>query len=291
MVLPNSNAWRLFGLMLAALAWPNPGLAHGDLHGQIEELTKQLTKQPKNAELYLRRGELHRAHRDWDAAQADYDRSLTLAPQYRAVHLARGRMFLEADWPLSAKVALSRFLEFEPKHSGALAFRARARVKLREYLAAADDFTASIGSSPEPVPELYIERAQALTEAGEDHFGTALAGLEEGVRKLGPIVTLQLYAIDLEVKLKRIDAALARLDQLAAQSPRQETWLARRGEILRQAGRTAEAQRAFVAALEAIAKLPAARREVPAMVELEKRLRDALQELAEAPPKKSTQAP
>jgi plasmid stabilization system protein ParE len=61
--------------------------------------------------------------------------------------------------------------------------------------------------------------------------------------------------------------------------------LARRGEILQQAGRGAEAQAAYTQALEAIARLPAARRDVPAMRELEKRLRSALDTLAAAPPK------
>src|SRR5881409_353563 len=41
------------------LALPNRLHAHGDLHLQITQVTEQLAKDPKNAELYLRRGELH----------------------------------------------------------------------------------------------------------------------------------------------------------------------------------------------------------------------------------------
>jgi predicted negative regulator of RcsB-dependent stress response len=91
--------------------------------------------------------------------------------------------------------------------------------------------------------------------------------------------------VDLEVKRRRFDAALKRLEAVASQTRRPETWLARRGEILQQAGRGAEAQAAYTQALEAIARLPAARRDVPAMRELEKRLRSALDTLAAAPPK------
>ena len=258
--------------------------AHGDLHLQIQEVTKQIEKEPRNADLYLKRGELHRAHQEWDAAQADYDFASALNPKLAVVDLARGRMFLEANWPISAKVALDRFLAVYTHHVEGLTARARTLVKLDQRLAAARDYTAAIHHSTEPRPELYLERAQALTTEGGAHLDEALKGLDEGIKKLGPLVTLQLYAIDVEIKQKRFDAALARLERVAAQSPRKETWLARRGEILQQAGRKGEAREAFQSALAAMDKLPPSRRHVPAMVELEKRLRQALDSLSSGEP-------
>src|SRR5688572_33335031 len=83
---------------------------HGDLHLQIVEVTKEIEKSPRNPELYMRRGELHRAHADWDAAQADYDYAFELDPKVPTIDLARGRIYLEANWPLSSKIALDRFL-------------------------------------------------------------------------------------------------------------------------------------------------------------------------------------
>ena len=58
------------------------------------------------------------------------------------------------------------------------------------------------------------------------------------IAALGEPVTLQLFAVDLEVQRERWDAALERIDRIAARSARQETWLLRRGEILEQAGRS-----------------------------------------------------
>jgi predicted negative regulator of RcsB-dependent stress response len=121
-----------------------------------------------------------------------------------------------------------------------------------------------------------LERAQALASAGDGHVAEALRSLDEGVAELGPVVTLQLLAIELELRRKTYDAALARLDAVAAQSPRKETWLERRGQILASAGRAAEAGEAFVAALAAVEALPPPRRRVRAVIELEARLRTAL---------------
>ena len=142
------------------------------------------------------------------------------------------------------------------------------------------DYTRAINLASEAQPELYLERAQALSDEGTNYFTEAVKGLEEGMKRMGPLITLQLYAIDLEAKQKSYDAALARLDRVAAASPRKETWLARKGEILQLAGRPEQAADAFQAALKAIAQLPDTRRYVPAMQELEKRIQAVLQALA-----------
>jgi tetratricopeptide (TPR) repeat protein len=247
------------------------------LHLQIQEVTKQIEKQPERGELYFKRGELNRLHGLLDAAQADYDRAFFLDTNLTYVDLARGKLFLETNWLLSAKVALDRFLTRYTNNVEGLVTRARVLVKLENRLAAVADYTQALVGSTEPRPDLYIERAQALTAEGEAYLERAVQGLDEGIKKLGPLVTLQLYAIDVELKRKNFDGALGRLERVAAQSPRKETWLARRGEILQLAGRPADAVEAFKAALRAMETLPPARRNVPAMAELEKRVRAAME--------------
>ena len=272
-------AFRAPFVALAALLYallPSTARAHGDFHLVISEIDKQIEASPKDPELYIRRGELHRTHQDWDSAYADFDRAAVLAPKLDAIDFVRGRLFLEANWLQSAMRVLDRFLSRQTNHVEGYITRARVQAKLTQHVAAAADFTRAIAFSPELWPDLFIERAQTLAAAGDNYFPAALEGIDEGIKKLGPLVTLQLYAIDLETKQKRYDGALARLDKIAKQSPRQETWLARRGEILQQAGRPGEAREAFKSALAAIAQLPPARRNVPAMLELEKRLQEQL---------------
>jgi tetratricopeptide (TPR) repeat protein len=277
MAKPRHNSLVLLMITSALLTgFARQILAHGDLHEQIQAVTDEIQRHPKAPELYLKRAELQRAHRVWDAAQADLDRAESLSNHWHVLHLARARLFLDAEWFESAKVAADRFLIHDTNHAEAYAIRARACFKLGDRLAAAEDFTRAIAHSSAPGPELYLERAQALTEAGADHLKEALDGLEQGMAKLGPLVTLQLTAIDLEIKQHRIEAALTRLDKVMEPLPRKETWLARRGDILQQAGRGQEAAEAYRSALKALDTLPPARRAVPAMAELETRIRTAL---------------
>ena len=139
------------------------------------------------------------------------------------------------------------------RHAPALA---RTLVALKEYLAGAADYAASIASQPEPKPEYYVERAQALAAAGSEHVDEALRCLDAGTEKLGTVPALEETAIGLEMDRQHYNAALAHVDRIIARSVRKESWLVRRGQILRQAGREDEARAAYRAALDAIAQLP-----------------------------------
>ncbi len=269
---------------IAALAFLIPCVspllsAEFDLRQQLIDLNERIAKEPRQAELYVSRGDLYRAQRKWDAAQADYDYASALNSKLEIVDFCRGRMFLEADWPMSAKLALDRFLSKQSNHLEALILRARTLTKLESRIAAVRDYTRAIQVSTESRPELYVERAQTLAAEGGAHVKKALQGLDEGLKKLGPIVALQLGAIDIELAQKNYDGALTRLETAAAASPRKETWLARKGDILQQAGRSDQARNAFKAALDAIGRLPADRRNVPAILELQERIRKQLRNL------------
>ena len=64
--------------------------AHGPLHAQIEEVSRRIAQAPREAALYLKRGELHRLHTDWAAALADYRRARLLDPRLDASISAKG---------------------------------------------------------------------------------------------------------------------------------------------------------------------------------------------------------
>src|SRR5687767_13149937 len=80
--------------------------AHAGLHEQIVAITAKIKRDPKNASLYLQRGELYRLHRDWSRAAADYDRAARLQPDLKIIDLVRGKMLFEAGWFQRARFSL-----------------------------------------------------------------------------------------------------------------------------------------------------------------------------------------
>lgn len=271
------RTWTAALIIAAGLLAPAAAFAHADIVERIVALDAQILAAPKDPALYLKRGELHRLHRDWPAALSDYDQAARLDPDDPALNYYRGRMRLESGDPAQARPLLNQFLTARPDHADALLIRSRALVRLGEPKAAADDLTRAIAHLDQPTPEVYLERARALVAAGPDNLDNALAGLDEGIARLGPLVTLIQYGIETERAHGRHAQALNRLDTLPAQISGQPTWLAVRGDILRDLGDMELAQASYRSGLDKIETYPMARRNARATTALEARLREALQ--------------
>ncbi len=268
------SAFTRIILSLVALAFASfRAFAHGDVHDRINLLTAQITQTPTNASLFFQRAELYRVDQDFTNALMDLDRASKFDPAMARVEFCRGRVQFEANRPQEALVSLNKYLAGKPRDVEAFTTRARVLTKLGSYKAATEDYTTAIGISTAG-PELYIERAEAWRALGKTE--EAIRSLDEGIRKMGPLVTLQLPAVDLEVSAKRYDAAVARIDAVAARLQRKETWLFRRAEVLRQAGREADANANYRDALAAINRLPPTHRSTRATLDLEGRIRTAL---------------
>ena len=255
-------------------------LAHGDLHGRIETLTRYIAAEPNNGALYMQRGELHRHHQDFEAALADYAKAEQLDTNLLTIDMNRGKALWAAGRHQAAKQALERFIKRFPDHAEALLTRARVLVALNDLDGAVSDFNRALKTHPDPTPDLYLERAQAMKKPDNQNVDEILRGLDEGLKRLGPAVTLQLIAIDFELQARRYDAALERVHKLTEQMPRKDLWLARRAEILVQAGRPKEAAKAYKEALAALEKLPESRRYAKATMDFERQLRTELERLS-----------
>jgi tetratricopeptide (TPR) repeat protein len=278
-----TSSWvaRLLGAALLAAGAgivPALALAHGDLHDQIANMDRQIAAQPQSAALYLRRAELHRIHREWDAADLDYAKVLALEPKHPEAAWLRARAWLEAGKSAVALPELDRYIAQFPDHASARLTRARALVAAGRNVQAAADYEAALERLPEPEPDYYLEQRNAQQAAGLSP-AAQLAGIEKGLRRLGPVPSLEDAALDVEVRAKQWEAALARLDRQAAMAARKERWHYRRGLVLAQADRSQHAAAAFRASLEAIDRLPPALRSPRATAVLAEQVGQELKKL------------
>lgn len=275
------------GLLLGGLR-PVPAAAHGDVHGQIEEVTRQIARRPHDARLYFKRGELHRFDGERSAALADYDSAARIDPTFAEVDLGRGKALFEAGRYAGSRAALERFLARRPDHADARLSLARAYVHLRLPEKADAEFARAIRLVDRPKPDLYFERAQALAAAGR--LDAAVRAIDEGTARLGSLAALEDLGVTLERRRGNYEGALVRLDRLSAGRERREAVLALRGQILAEAGRPAEARASLLAAKESIEKLPARLRRTRAMERLERDVKSSLDRLGTGSHKERTDA-
>ena len=254
-----------FGLALAA----GPAYAHEAPSIRIDHCTRLLLDHPDDAGLHLQRGELHRQAGHWPAAEADYGAALDLGADPAQVAVCRAALALDRGDPESALTALRLV---PTPDSAALFIQARALRRLGAPAEAAAVMAQALATSPRPRPEDYLELADIIMDQGAAQAPRALAVLDAGTRRLGPVVPLILAAVALEAGCGRSAAALARLDAAPPTLGASPSWLIRRGEILLAAGSTLEAQAAFTAALDRLDALPPERRATPANTALARQL-------------------
>ncbi len=176
----------------------SPALAHGTLHEQIAETSRQIAAHPLDASLYLQRGELHRLHDELQAAQDDYARAEHLEPQLAAVALCRGVLQLQAGHAPEAEAELRVFLDRAPANATGLRWHGRALLALGRGPEAATELERALPLSARPTPEDYLELAQVLAPIGTGERARAAATLRRGIERLGPAIALRKALAELD---------------------------------------------------------------------------------------------
>jgi tetratricopeptide (TPR) repeat protein len=267
-------------VLLGVLAAAGPALrAHGDDQALIDALTEQLAKAPE-ADLYIRRGELFRHQQQWEKADADFASAARLDPALTLVDFFRARTQLEAGAPEKALPLVDRYLVGAPDEPEGRFLRGDVLAALGRHDAGAQEYREGIQRAPSPRPEHYLRRARFLAAAPAAEAARVIDALDEGLRRLGPVIALVDYAISIELERKNYDGALHRIGQAMSHAPRRERWLARQGDILATSGRPTEAVAAYRAALAAIEDLPERYRDTVPMEKLVIDVRAALARLS-----------
>lgn len=254
---------------------------HEGKHEQIDAATSAIEKSPSNVHLRLARAEVYLQHKELQACTDDLDFALTMAQQSGTMVWLRARLdFAQQHFDASLQYTdqfLSTKLDAQSRNS-ALVLRAQCLTALSKNELAVAAWTLAIQENPRALPDWYLERAALQSPAD------AIQGLDQGIQRLGFVVSLLLRAGEYEEQLGRIDAALARIQKLADQSPRKETWLKLQGELLLRADQNERAIKRFTQARDSWLQLSEKRRRTPSMerllVEIERGLTKGQEKLA-----------
>jgi acid phosphatase type 7 len=284
---PRGRLWLVFLVGIGG-AGARPAAAHDEptldlakLDAQIEELAHR----PEAATLLLDKADVLRRLGRYPEALATLERVDRALPP-PAVDLVAAKVLAESGQKTAALARLDRAVAEAPRDANARFARGHLLLRMGQADRAAQDFAHAVrdkGASARPDDHLLLVRALRAA----DRRAAAQAALTRARTTFGPIVTIELEAIDLLRERRRFDEALAHIDELVARSARPEPWLLRRAELLAEAGRTGPARRAFVAVEHAVAERLADGRSSPALREIEAAARAGLARLGEPPGKKN----
>lgn len=255
--------------------------AHGNYHDLLLLVNEEIPACPTVAAPLIKRAALHLEHEDWKACLADLEQADRLGQDAADTEYLRGRALMDAGMLEAALASLDRYIAVHEKEPYPWMQRGRVlfRRKLRE--AALTDFRKGMSLLSTQDPDHYIELAEMeLAHHGEM---AALSALDEGVEKTGPLLTLVVRAVELELQAGRVDAALARIQaQLNRQPGMKMLWLQKHAECLQRAGLADKAADVWRTMLENINAMPALERRSHAMTELSSTARAALADLTDS---------
>jgi tetratricopeptide (TPR) repeat protein len=210
----HSLRFLCFLLMCGVLLPSLPLFAHQDLLLQIGQLDGQISKEPQNTELLIRRGDLYRRHGDWDAAEIDFQRVRQLSSGHPSIDWYEGRLLVAAGQIEEGIVLLTRFLVQNNHHSGAYRVRAEGRWNLQQALLAAQDYQLAINNSERPSPSLYRSLVLSLAAAGADHADEAIAAVNDGLSHFAGEISLLGLGADLSLSQKYTPQAQLYMDKV-----------------------------------------------------------------------------
>lgn len=256
--------------LLALLFFTGQALAHGSLHGQIQDLNTTMRREGKSAPLLVQRGRLQMEHGNNKSATQDFLSALKLNPGERSAYYYLAEQAFNQNRLPDARRYAEKFLAMLKGEPGAIvrgqSLYGQILLAQGQYRAAATAFRIAVDQAAEPSPEHYLHLADAQGKAGAT--SEALASLDEGMQKLGMLNVLQNKSISLSIESKSWDEALKRLDALIMQGQGLPELYYRKARILLAADRQPTAQEAVHEGLASIDHIPAERRETPAMKQL-----------------------
>ncbi|HKQ37135.1 MAG TPA: tetratricopeptide repeat protein, partial [Verrucomicrobiae bacterium] len=251
----------LIAIGFCAIAVPL-AIAEDDIMEALDAVNRQLAEAPKDPTLLLRRSQLYTLKAEYDLAVADLNQAGQIGG-LPTIEYEKAKLFLTAGWNETGLEYANRYVATNPNDYQGHLVRARLLTKLNRLPEAADDYFKVMDKNRETPLDVFIEGAKAVSTEDGAYLPQALKMIEQGIARIGPVVTLQSAALEAEMRQGSWDAALARVDKITQQTPRKDTWLAKRGDILVKAGRYDEARKAYQTALDAIEKLGPNQRRQP----------------------------
>ncbi len=245
-------SWWILAFTWHVLCYPAVSLAHDGIHARLARADTVIAEDPGQAQLWVQRADLLREHGDMSLAWADLRRARSLPGGAAEVLFVEALLARDLGWSHLARRRITEHLALHPQDGVGHVLHGELLASLGRKAAALEAYQRALETHEAPAPDLYLAAAATLKNQGDPGLEAGLVLIEEGLQRLGDLVSLQLEAIDLEVGLCRPDQALARLDALIAASPRPERWLVQKGDLLLDAGRGGAARAAYLAAQAAL---------------------------------------
>ena len=235
---------------LLALSLAHSGTVRADAAAaeRIRALSLRIEQTPDNQALHLQRSLAYLNNNQLKLARTDIRTAEAVGEPVEAAFTHGLLLYKTGDYR-AARPYFDRYLQNYPRHRGALEYRARLLRDIGENRRALADYEALLALSDSLDPGYYVTTARLMAAQPDRGVAEALALLDARMAQIGPLTTLQRYAVELERSRGNFKGAterMAGMDQRLKATPQ---WQVEVAEIMLQAGQLQEA-RSYLAVAE-----------------------------------------
>ena len=200
-------------------------------------------------------------------------------PQTQGARLGLAEIYIDKKMFKKALAQTKKYSRVNSKDARVWLLQARAQMGIKKYIKAAQNFRKGRELSGRGIPKHYLDEAKALFKAGGKYQQQAIDLLDQGVKVMGPLVVLEESAFEYERDRGSFKAAILRARRLGERQGAQARWALEEGKVWVLAKSSAEARQIFRHGLDTIAAMSERRRNLPATLALEEKLKKALKAL------------
>ena len=266
------------------LPWISPpALGDAAIEDRLRELDARIQEYPDQQQWRIRRARVYIDTGLNEAAMEDIRAAEVLGDPAEAAFV-HGLLLYRQGQLSGARKQFDIYLQAHPGHRQSLDYRARLLRDAGEYEAALADYRQLMAMDDSLAPGYYLSAARMLAALPDHGTDEALALLDGRMEQVGPVSSLQRFAIGLESGRGNYDAAIGRMATLDEKLRGTPEWHAEMAGLQLQAGRPLNALDHIAVAEEQLARLKqtgARRRLAEELAILKRRARQAADQPSE----------
>ncbi len=272
-------------LLLSCFWWVIHSQAHDEVHHAIHELDHQIEAQPHQLDLYFLRGQMHQKNNHFNAAFSDFQTCQLLAKKQHKIlpkpTLSLAKLCFQQELYYLALLFADKYIsQTSPSnHTYAYITKARCYAQLNKEIKAKALWEKVLATTPTPKPEYYLTTASIILKANNKDATGAIQCLQNGIKKLGDIITLQTKIIEIAQQHQQYEVAITMLNYIIKNQKRQEKWLLQKANLLLAANQPQKAKQTYQQTLTAIQQLPKQHQVTPLVQQIKTQSQQALHHL------------
>ncbi len=242
-------------IILLFISFCMTSYGHGEIHERISIVSDEISGDPENSMLYIKRASLYLDDGDYDATILDIEKANELAGEnFPPAMITYANLCYKMTTYEVALRHIDDFLSYKENHVLGLLTKAKILRALKNNKAAAEYYKLAIEKTTTHLPENFLDLINVLIQ--DKDYDTALEAYDAAVEKFGKLLVLDLKAMEIAKANNDHTTLLNIIDQVIESQPRKERWYFQKAEVLIEMKEYNQAENQLTQALESLQKLP-----------------------------------